>query len=103
MSILPILLPLLLSADGHDSKPEREVLSVLLVDGQNNHAWPRTSPVLRAILEETGRFTVDVATSHPTVPTSPGSSRTSRPMTWWSPTTTAQPGPRRPVTPSRPT
>ena len=65
MSILPILLPLLLSADGHDSKPEREVLSVLLVDGQNNHAWPRTSPVLRAILEETGRFTVDVATSPP--------------------------------------
>ena len=65
MPILPILLPLLLSADGHDSKPEREVLSVLLVDGQNNHAWPRTSPVLRAILEETGRFTVDVATSPP--------------------------------------
>lgn len=38
-------------------------LKVLLVDGQNNHAWQQTSPVLKQILEENGFATVDVATS----------------------------------------
>lgn len=35
----------------------------LLVDGQNGHDWKSTSPVLKKVLEETGLFTVDVATS----------------------------------------
>jgi len=35
----------------------------LIVDGQNNHAWQQTTPVLKKLLEETGLFTVDVATS----------------------------------------
>jgi uncharacterized protein len=38
-------------------------LKVLLVDGQNNHAWKETTPVLKRLLEETGRFTVEVATT----------------------------------------
>ncbi len=38
-------------------------IKVLLVDGQNNHDWKSTSPVLKQILEETKLFTVDVATS----------------------------------------
>ncbi len=38
-------------------------LKVLIVDGQNNHAWKETTPVLKKLLEETGRFTVDVATT----------------------------------------
>ncbi len=38
-------------------------LSVLLIDGQNNHNWRATSPVLKAGLEETGRYKVDVSTS----------------------------------------
>ncbi len=38
-------------------------LKVLLVDGQNNHDWKTTSPVLKQILEENGLATVDVATS----------------------------------------
>lgn len=42
-----------------------EPLKLLLVDGQNNHDWKRTSPVLKSFLEKTGRFTVDVATSPP--------------------------------------
>ena len=42
-----------------DSKPIR----VLLVDGQNNHQWKNTSPILRQALEASGRFTVDVSTS----------------------------------------
>ncbi len=38
-------------------------LKVLIVDGQNNHNWAGTTPVIKKILEESGRFTVDVATS----------------------------------------
>ena len=38
-------------------------LKVLIVNGQNNHAWRETTPQLKKILEESGRFTVDVATS----------------------------------------
>jgi type 1 glutamine amidotransferase len=35
----------------------------LIVDGQNNHAWQQTTPVLKKLLEETKLFTVEVATS----------------------------------------
>lgn len=44
-----------------DSSP----IKVLIIDGQNNHAWQQTTPVLKKILEDTKRFTVDVATSPP--------------------------------------
>ena len=40
-------------------------LTALIIDGQNNHDWKATTPVLKVILEETGLFTVDVATSPP--------------------------------------
>ena len=42
---------------------EQKTIRVLIVDGQNNHNWKATTPVLRAILEDAGLFTVDVATS----------------------------------------
>jgi type 1 glutamine amidotransferase len=38
-------------------------LRALIVDGQNNHAWKDTTPVLKQELEETGLFHVDVATA----------------------------------------
>ena len=38
-------------------------LKTLIVDGQNNHNWPATTPLLKQALEESGLFTVDVATS----------------------------------------
>ena len=37
----------------------------LIVDGQNGHDWKRTTPVLKKLLEGTGLFAVDVATSPP--------------------------------------
>jgi uncharacterized protein len=40
-------------------------MKVLIVDGQNNHQWQQTTPVLKAQLEETGLFQVDVATTPP--------------------------------------
>ena len=36
---------------------------VMIVDGQNNHAWRETTPLIRRALASCGRFTVDVATS----------------------------------------
>ncbi|MCB1233751.1 MAG: ThuA domain-containing protein [Verrucomicrobiae bacterium] len=49
-----------------------EKLRVLLVDGQNNHAWQQTTPVLKAVLESSGRFEVEVSTSPPAPPRGPG-------------------------------
>ena len=40
-------------------------LKALIVDGQNNHDWRNTTPLLKKHLEDSGRFTVDVATSPP--------------------------------------
>ncbi len=40
-----------------------ERLRALIVDGQNNHPWAKTTPILKKVLEESGRFSVDVATS----------------------------------------
>lgn len=37
----------------------------LIVDGQNGHKWQETTPVLKALLEETKLFQVDVATAPP--------------------------------------
>jgi len=44
-------------------KENKDPLNALIVDGQNNHDWKATTPVLKSLLEETGLFTVDVATS----------------------------------------
>src|ERR1039457_5964405 len=38
-------------------------LRVLLLSGSNNHNWQTTTPVLKNILESTGRFAVDVETN----------------------------------------
>lgn len=43
--------------------PARPSLTALIVDGQNNHNWKETTPPLKVLLEETGIFKVDVATS----------------------------------------
>jgi len=44
---------------------EAASMKVLIIDGQNNHDWKTTTPLFKQILEETGLFTVDVATSPP--------------------------------------
>jgi hypothetical protein len=38
-------------------------VSVLIVTGQNNHDWVRSTPIIKGLLEETGRFDVSVSTS----------------------------------------
>lgn len=42
-----------------------EELKALILDGQNNHNWKATTPILKECLEKTGLFKVDVATSGP--------------------------------------
>lgn len=42
-----------------------EKINVLIIDGQSNHNWKATTPVLKEILLKTGRFEVDVATTPP--------------------------------------
>lgn len=43
----------------------QEKLDVLIIDGQNNHQWAVTTPVMKAALEGSGHFTVTVSTSPP--------------------------------------
>lgn len=38
-------------------------ISVLLIDGQNNHSWKETTPLLKKHLESAGIFKVEVVTS----------------------------------------
>jgi len=38
------------------------LIPVLIVDGFSNHDWKQTSAVMKWILEESGRFTVDIST-----------------------------------------
>ncbi|MEM9368973.1 MAG: ThuA domain-containing protein [Planctomycetota bacterium] len=57
---LAFALLMVVSATADDPK-----LKALIVDGQNNHKWRATTPVLDAYLRETGMFAVEVATSHP--------------------------------------
>ncbi|MBM4039094.1 MAG: ThuA domain-containing protein [Planctomycetes bacterium] len=40
-----------------------EKISVLIIDGQHNHKWELTTPVLKDMLLKTGRFDVAVATT----------------------------------------
>jgi len=53
------ILPAVFAQDGNK-------LKALIVDGQNNHGnWPQTTKMMKKYLEDTGKFTVDVATTAP--------------------------------------
>ena len=45
---------------------EDELISVLIVDGQNNHGnWPTTTEMMKNYLLESGKFAVDIARTKP--------------------------------------
>jgi type 1 glutamine amidotransferase len=44
-------------------RPADKTIRVILIDGQNNHPWRATTPLLKQLLEETGRFRVDVSSN----------------------------------------
>ncbi|MFN6071819.1 MAG: hypothetical protein ACK489_06060, partial [Bacteroidota bacterium] len=50
------------SAVSHSAPPKWKIL---IIDGQNNHKWAITTPIMKGYLEETGLFMVDVLTTPP--------------------------------------
>jgi len=54
-----------LTNDGPAQPATSGPVRVLLIDGQNNHNWQATTPVLVGILKAAGRFEVEVATAPP--------------------------------------
>jgi len=63
MRLIVVLLSLLLCPG--NERPEQKQLSVLIVDGINNHDWETGTRAVKAILTATGRFTVEVSTTPP--------------------------------------
>jgi hypothetical protein len=57
-----VMLLLIVLAGGTDSS-KADAIRLLIVDGMNNHDWPRATSILKGILEGSGRFTVQVSTS----------------------------------------
>jgi polyhydroxybutyrate depolymerase len=53
----------LTAAEVPAQEPRHDAIRLLIVDGQNNHDWPRATKILQDILEESGRFKVDVSTT----------------------------------------
>lgn len=62
MLIIPCLLATacICHADTADPDAAVDKLRVLLLSGQNNHNWRETTPRIRQILQDSGRFIVDV-------------------------------------------
>jgi type 1 glutamine amidotransferase len=65
LSLLAFAAVVLAVASSRAADPEK--IRVLIIDGQNNHAWQQTTPVLKKELEDSGRFVVEVATSPPSL------------------------------------
>jgi len=55
----------LASAVASSATADDKILKALIVDGQNNHDWKGTTPILKKTLEDTKIFKVDVATAPP--------------------------------------
>ena len=51
--------------------PAEEKIRILIVDGQNNHNYKAMTPFMKAQLEKSGLFTVDVSTTPPAAPKGP--------------------------------
>src|SRR5437588_9111757 len=60
--IVPIQ-PSLCAVQAHAEQPAGDKIRVVIIDGRNNHDWRATTPHIKRVLEQVGRFTVDVATN----------------------------------------
>lgn len=63
MKLTVLLTALLLTATSASAAATK--IKVLIIDGQNNHQWATTTPLLRHILEASNLFTVDISTTPP--------------------------------------
>ncbi len=50
---------------GHEPEVGRGKIRLLILSGANNHDWKSTTPVLKKMYEQSGRFTVDVTENVP--------------------------------------
>jgi hypothetical protein len=55
---LTVVVALASTATAGDKK-----IRVVLIDGQNNHQWPLTTPIMKKALEDSGKFSVDISTT----------------------------------------
>ncbi len=55
---IALLLGAAFAAEAGDKK-----IRVVIIDGQNNHQWPLTTPIMKKSLEDTGKFSVEISTS----------------------------------------
>lgn len=58
---LPIALVLFATYAGSLHAQDKVKIRVVILDGQNNHQWRKTTPFVKKSLEESGRFEVDVS------------------------------------------
>lgn len=58
LALAPLMLSVRTSVGAEGDK-----IRALIIDGQNNHAWKVTTPLIKATLESCDRFQVDVATT----------------------------------------
>tara|TARA_R110002096_G_scaffold228601_9_gene418110 strand:- start:591 stop:1628 length:1038 start_codon:yes stop_codon:yes gene_type:complete len=79
LSCFVLIGALFIAGCGEGPSTSADVISVLLIDGQNNHQWPETTPVLESILEGSGRFAVTVSTSPQGPPKAPRRSKEKSP------------------------
>ena len=68
-----LLVSLLAGAMAGSSADAADKLKALIIDGQNNHDWKGYTPVMKAALEESGRFVVEVSTTPGQAPGGPAS------------------------------
>jgi type 1 glutamine amidotransferase len=60
VACLSVLLP---GGARAEANKEGAKIKVVIIDGQNNHNWRATTPVMKKALEESGRFSVAVSTT----------------------------------------
>jgi uncharacterized protein len=60
VAAIAVAMPALFAAEKTDAPAK---ISCLIIDGQNYHKWNETSPIIKDLLEKTGKFTVDILTS----------------------------------------
>jgi type 1 glutamine amidotransferase len=60
---LPLIAAVALGVLVGSGRPALAADRVLIIDGQNNHKWRDTTPILKKHLEAAGRFTVDVSSN----------------------------------------
>ena len=59
-----VTVALVFNALGAEAKPQcARQISILIIDGQNNHNWRAMTPYMKAQLKKTGMFKVAVSTT----------------------------------------